>query len=139
MMLTKNKQYKEIKLLWPNVERMVGDAEKFLDELSCRGSGSKEHFVEHCAIEAAKKASAIEYSDDYTYRKLVVFCDEFKECLLDLERVCVKTKTGEWTPDDGPFAEFIKEDGEYTVSMREKAIRRDAYRAKIDAWIKSHV
>lgn len=138
-MITKSKPFKEITLLWPNVTRMVKDAEAFLDGLSCPADHSKASFVQQCAMRAAKKASEIDYTDDYTYRKLTVFCDAFEECLLDLEKMDIKAKSGEWTPDNGPFGEFLKESGDYSVSMREKAIKRDAYRAMIDAWIKNNV
>lgn len=136
-MIAKSKHYKEITLLWPNVARMVKDAEGFLNKLSCQEDHSS--FVQQCAIKAAKKASEIEYTDDYTYRKLTTFCDEFKKNLLDLEKVEIKADSEQWTPDDGPFGEFVKEHEDYSISMREKAIRRDAYRALIDAWIKSNV
>ncbi len=139
MMHRKNKSFKEIELLWPNVTRMVKDAEEYLDDLVCPGECQKASFVQQCAIKAAKKASAIEYTDDYTYRKLLVFCDEFRENLLELERMTVQTRSGRWTPDRGPFSEFHKESGDYTVTAREKAVKNEAYRAKIDAWIKSHV
>jgi hypothetical protein len=135
-MITKSKPYKEITLLWPNVARIVKDAESFLDDLVCQDNQT---FVEQCAIQAAKKASEIDYTDDYTYRKLTTFCDEFKEGLLDLEKMNIRTKSGEWTPEAGPFGEFVNKNEDYSVSMREKAVRLDKYRALIDAWIKSNV
>lgn len=136
-MIRKNKSFKEITLLWPNVARIVKDAEDFLDDLSCDPDHTP--FVQQCAIKAAKKASEIDYTDDYTYRKLTTFCDEFKESLLELEKVEIKDASVTWTPNDGPFAEFLKEHEGYSVSAREKAVRLDSYRALIDAWIKSNV
>lgn len=136
-MIRKTKIYKELTLLWPNVDRIVKDAEGYLDMLAVPGQSMS--FVDECALLAAKKARAIEYTDDYTYRKLMVFCEEFKACLLDLENMKISTKAGEWSPCDGPFKNFAKEYSEYTVGIRKKPVECAAYREMVEHWIKSHV
>lgn len=134
--IKKNKIYKELTLLWPNVDRMVNVAEGYLDNLAIPGDSMP--FVEECALAAAKKARGIEFTDDYTYRKLQVFCEAFKECLLDVQGMKITGPAGEWTPCDGPFKAFVKEEP-YTVGKRKEPLACEPYQEMVEHWIRDHV
>jgi hypothetical protein len=135
--IKKNKNYRVITLLWPNVDRMVADAEKMLDDLTIPGHDMP--FVSECALMAAKSAITVEYTDDFTHRKLMAFCESFKECLLDLEKMKIKTRVGEWSPCDGPLKNNVKNGNGYTVGMRKIPVENKAYREMVSCWINNHV
>lgn len=134
--IRKNKIYKEITGLWPNVDRMVHDAEAYLDDLTF--PGEEFSFVQSCALKAAEKARDIDYTKYYTYEKLMTFCREFKNGLLGLERMKIIMPDGsEWTPEDGPFRKTAR--GAYKVKKLAKETVRGKYRELIDIWVYSHV
>ncbi len=135
--IKKNKIYKELLLVWPNVDRMVNEAEQYLDDLVVPGSDMP--FVENCALLAAKKARDLEYTQGYTLKKLLVFCDEFKACLLGLENIKVSHQAHEWNPDEGPFKEFLQEEENYDIGKRDKPATHTKFRKMVDKWVEDHV
>lgn len=131
--LLKSKSYKDSILLWPNIDCVVGEVERYLGMLKLPGDDLP--LVPKCAVSSAKASLDIEYTDSFTYQKLVVFCQVFRHGLLTLGKYKIACEDEEWDPDSRQsLVEFCGE-GVLSAEKRAKPVVQDAYKRLIEGWI----